>query len=223
MEQEEQLEKMYLKGGVVTWDEYYLKICQTVGSNSKCHSRQIGAILVKDNRIISTGYNGPPVGVPECRERYKIDKSLLKFLRSKNVSGDEIKRAYNDKVCPRRPMKFPSGEGLEWCCAIHAEKNCLLSAALQGISTKGATMYANMDISPCSQCLGACINAGIKELVLLKNTTYDATVEWVNYFSSIKIREFNLKEDNHFCKTKNCDDRGDWFCDPSCERFTKNV
>jgi len=176
----------------VTWDEYYLKICETVGSNSKCHSRQIGAILVRDNRIISTGYNGPPVGVPECRGRYKIDKPMIKFLKSKNVSQVEIDQAYEDKLCPRRPMKFPSGEGLEWCCAIHAEKNCLLSAALQGIATKGATLYANMSISPCTQCLGACVNAGIKEIVLLRNTTYDATVKWVKHFSYISIRKFKL-------------------------------
>jgi len=178
----------------MNWDEYYLKICEAVGLNSKCHSRQIGAILVRQNRVIATGYNGPPVGVPECRMRYYDDDYFIKALKDNHVSISEFKKAYKNKVCPRRLLNFPSGEGLEWCCAIHAEKNCLLSAALQGIPTAGATLYANMDISPCTQCLGACVNAGIKEIVLLKNTIYDATVEWVYQHSDITIREFKKKE-----------------------------
>ena len=172
----------------MTWDEYYLKVCQTVGLNSKCHSRQIGAILVKDNRIIATGYNGPPSGVPECRERYLVDLELHDALSKRNVTQDQINEAYEKKLCIRRLLNFPSGEGLEWCCAIHAEKNCLLTAARQGISTKGATMYIDAEISPCTQCLGACVNAGVKEIVLFKNNIYDPTVDWVYDHSNIEIR-----------------------------------
>lgn len=172
------------------WDEYFLNICQAVSLKSHCHSRQLGAILVIDKRIISTGYNGPPAGVPECRDRMKRDPEIIKMLKEKQVKDIEIDKAYEHKICPRRILKFPSGEGLEWCNSIHAEKNCLIAAARMGVQTKGATLYFNGEISPCTQCLGACINAGIKEIVLLKNNNYDATVAWVNGYSKIKIREF---------------------------------
>jgi len=172
------------------WDEYYLNICEAVALNSKCHSRRIGAILVFDKKVIATGYNGPPIGVPECRERLIRDDKMIKALNDRNIPEDLVKEHYKTKVCPRRTLNFPSGEGLEWCDAIHAEKNCLLAAASRGVPTKGATMYLNADVSPCSQCLGACINAGIVEIVVLKNVIYDATVEWVLKHSEIKLREY---------------------------------
>ena len=172
------------------WDQYFLNICREVGKNSKCHSRQIGSVLTKDNIIIATGYNGPPRGVPPCDQRYENDPLLAKTYSQKitNVKLDLT------RICPRKTMQFPSGEGLEWCPAIHAEKNCLLAAARNGISTKDTIMYIDAEISSCSQCLGACINAGVKKIVVLKTTPYDVTVEWLIANSDIEIVEFNIKK-----------------------------
>ena len=169
------------------WDKYFLNICNEVAKNSKCLSRQIGAILVRDNIIISTGYNGPPRGVPDCSKRIQNDKRMQIALNALNV---DINDESNIGICPRRLLQFKSGEGGEWCGAVHSEKNCLLSAARNGICTKGATIYLNSVVSCCSQCFGALINAGIKEVVLIKNDFYDVTVSWMMSNSDIKIREF---------------------------------
>jgi dCMP deaminase len=163
------------------WDNYFLMICNEVAQNSKCYSRQIGAILVIDNIIISTGYNGPPRGVPNCGDRLLKDNALKIPLNNLDIKN---------KICPRRLLQFKSGEGLEFCPAIHAEKNCLLAAARNGIRTKNAIMYMNANIVSCTQCFGALINSGIKELVLVKNNIYDITNKWVIDNSDIKIREF---------------------------------
>lgn len=169
------------------WDAYFLDICGKVAENSKCLSRQIGAVLVRDKVIIATGYNGPPRGVPPCNIRHSHDPYLIGKYMSKGIEN------FNEYMCPRRILGFESGTGLEWCVSIHAEKNCILSAARLGIETKGATLYANMKISPCSQCFGAMINAGIKEVVLLENILYDDSVKWLSQSNSdITIRTFEL-------------------------------
>src|SRR5574340_996865 len=65
------------------WDNYFLKICSEVSENSKCLSRKVGAILVRENRILCTGYNGPPSGVPHCGERYELDQNLIQALKDR--------------------------------------------------------------------------------------------------------------------------------------------
>jgi len=172
----------------MNWDEYFYGICVKVAENSKCLSRKIGAILVKDNIIISTGYSGPPRGVPSCKDRYLTDMNLnnkLSELYDENTDFDP-------NVCPRRMLRFPSGEGMEWCVSIHAEKNCLLSAARMGICTKGATLYSNMTITPCNQCFGALLNAGIKEVVCVDINIYDVSVKWLMQNSDMVIRKFEI-------------------------------
>lgn len=169
------------------WDQYFLNLCNVVASNSKCLSRQIGAVLVKDNVVISTGYNGPARGIPPCNERILKDEFLYEELRKRKISD-----VRDTNVCPRKLLRFKSGKGLEWCNAIHAEKNCLLAAARLGIQTKGATLYINSTISPCTQCFSACIQAGIEEIVVIRNTLYDISVKWCMNNSSIIVREFYL-------------------------------
>ncbi len=169
------------------WDNYFLNICNEVASNSKCFSRKIGAILVRDNIIISTGYNGPARNIPDCYERILNDKNLRKTLEALNI---DVKDESIAGICPRRLLQYKSGEGLEVCPAVHAEKNCLLSAARSGICTKNSIIYMNATIVSCTQCFSAMINAGIKELVLIKNIMYDITNGWVINNSDIKIREF---------------------------------
>jgi dCMP deaminase len=84
-----------------------------VASKSPCHSRQIGAILVRDKSIVATGYNGPPRDVPHCKE------------------------------CPRKAQGYASGEGLHLCPATHAEANCIINAARLGVVTLETTLYMN--------------------------------------------------------------------------------
>lgn len=176
----------------MNWDQYYLNICKEVGKKSKCHSRQIGSILVKDKIILSTGYNGPARGVPECRERLYNDPTMVEELKKRDINYSLVSKSYANKVCPRQVLGFKSGEGLEWCNAVHSEKNCLLSAARAGVSTLGATIYIDAEISPCTQCYSSCVNAGIKEIIVIKNNIYDHSLEFCIDYAKLPIREFEL-------------------------------
>lgn len=170
------------------WDQYFLNLCREVGKNSKCHSRKIGSVLVKDNIIIATGYNGPARGIPECRERLFFDDKIQRELAKRCITiSSDI-----GEVCPRQVLGYKSGEGLEWCNAVHSEKNCLLAAARLGTSTKGATMYIDAIVSPCTQCYSACVQAGIKEIVVVQNNIYDPSLEWCIQYTGLPIREFEI-------------------------------
>lgn len=169
------------------WDVYFLRIARAVGENSKCLSRQIGAILVRDKSIISTGYNGPPRGVPHCSERYICDEHLMGHLRQ--VHGE---RVYQDGICPRRALGYGSGEGLQFCVASHAEVNCINNAARQGICSNGSCMYLSCEILPCKNCLCEIINAGIQEVVVVEYQPYDQTSLFLIKHSGLRIRTYNL-------------------------------
>ncbi len=168
-----------------SWDKYFLEICNVVASNSKCLSRKIGAILVKDKRILCTGYNGAPSGVPHCNHRYLLDKALIKEMKEKGIEHDPDLA----NVCPRRALGYKSGEGLHLCIAGHAERNCLITAARVGIATEGCSLYMNVGI-PCKDCLIEIINAGIKEIVVTSLSYYDAESEYLVEQSNLKIREY---------------------------------
>jgi len=126
------------------WDVFFINLAKFVGTRSKCLSRQIGSVLVRDKRVISLGYNGPPSGITPC-------------------ASDE---------CPRRTRGFKSGEGLELCVAVHSETNAIINAAREGIVTKGATLYCYCPV-PCKSCAGAIINAGIVKVVYGMPGIYD--------------------------------------------------
>ena len=119
-----------------SWDEYFMQIAEIVKTRSTCLRRQVGALIVKDNRIITTGYNGAPEGIKHCSD-----------LGS----------------CLRSELKIPSGERHELCRALHAEQNAKIQAAKIGVSTQGATMYVTLQ--PCVICAKMAINAGIKKIV----------------------------------------------------------
>jgi len=175
----------------IEWDKYYHRVCETVASNSKCLSRQIGAILVQDKSIISTGYCGPPRGVPHCGERYYIDSELRKALIEKNIDPDDVS---NHTTCPRYVLGFKSGEGLEWCVSGHAERNVLINAARESIKTKDAKLYMSCGI-PCKDCLTEIINAGIEEIIIIKKTFYDIPSKYLLGNSNLKCRVFgHLRE-----------------------------
>ncbi len=123
------------QGGRPDWDTYFMDIAHVVKSRSNCCRRNVAAVIVKDRRIISTGYNGTPRGVRNCC----------------------------DGGCERCHSNVPSGSGLGECICSHAEENSITQAAYHGISTKGATIYVTL--SPCLMCSKMIINAGIREVV----------------------------------------------------------
>lgn len=122
--------------GRPSWDEYFMEIAEVVKKRSTCLRRQVGAIIVKDNRILSTGYNGAPKGLKHCFE-----------------TG-----------CMRSNLNVPSGERHELCRGLHAEQNAIIQAAVFGTAIDGATIYTTL--SPCVLCTKMIINSGIKRIVL---------------------------------------------------------
>jgi len=118
-----------------TWTEYFMNIAQVVATRSNCSRRHVGAIVVHDKRIISTGYNGTPKGYPNC----------------------------SDGGCDRCNSNSHSGEGLEDCLCIHAEENAIIQAAYHGTSCKDSILYCTL--SPCIHCSKTIINAGITQVI----------------------------------------------------------
>jgi len=167
------------------WDDYFYNVCRQVARNSKCLSRRIGAVMVKDKSIVSTGYNGPPRGVPRCDLRWKLDPGFIEKY-GHHAEGKEV-----EGKCPRYVIGFESGQGLEVCPAGHAERNALINAARYGISTIGTTIYMTCGI-PCSPCLIEIINAGVKEIVVTSLQIYDETSIYLLDQSSLGIRMYDF-------------------------------
>ncbi|MCU0651522.1 MAG: cytidine/deoxycytidylate deaminase family protein [Candidatus Omnitrophica bacterium] len=119
-----------------TWDEYFLEVAGLVSKRATCLRRKVGAVLVRDKKILATGYNGAPSGLKHCL----------------------------DIECIREKLKIPSGQRHELCRGLHAEQNVLLQAALHGTSTKESVLYVTNQ--PCSICAKMLINAGIREIVI---------------------------------------------------------
>jgi len=171
------------------WDNYFHNICEVVSSKSPCLSRKIGAILVQDNSIVATGYNGPPRGTPHCgHERIMRDKVLVEKLH-------KVKHRWEPNTlkttCPRKILGYESGEGMQWCTAQHAEENVISNAARLGVSTVETTLYINC-IMPCKNCFGTLINSGVSEIVIENTKLYDKHTQFLISNSGIRIREFEL-------------------------------
>lgn len=172
----------------MNWDEYFLTICRAVASKSPCRSRNIGAIIVREKSVVSTGFNGPPRGVPHCgSSRVSKDKELQMAFSNEGITIEQ----QMSEVCPRRLLHYPSGEGMDWCPAQHAEENAISNAARNGVSTVGCQLYLD-SVIPCANCFGTIINAGIVEVICTKTKIYDKYSKFIIDNSSIKIREFKL-------------------------------
>lgn len=126
------------------WDSYYMSVAEIVSQQSKCLSRKVGAIAVKEKVIICTGYNGPARGVLHCEFRNEPFR----------------------KECPRKVLGYKSGEGLHMCLASHAEMSLVAQAARLGISLTNSKVYIYAGVYPCSTCTGIMINAGINEVIV---------------------------------------------------------
>jgi dCMP deaminase len=117
------------------WDEYFMDIVDLVAKRSTCRRRAVGALLIRERRILATGYNGAPTGIRHCLEI----------------------------GCLREQLGIPSGERHELCRGLHAEQNALIHAALHGVSVKGATLYSTNH--PCIICTKMLINGGITMVI----------------------------------------------------------
>lgn len=120
----------------ISWDGYFTQIARLVSQRSTCLRRQVGAVIVKDKRILATGYNGAPSGLPHCL----------------------------DIGCLREKLKIPSGQRHELCRGLHAEQNAIIQASLYGICVKDSSVYITNQ--PCIICAKMLINAGVKEIVI---------------------------------------------------------
>jgi dCMP deaminase len=142
-----------------SWETYFMGITERVATRSTCLRRAVGAVVVKDKRMLTTGYNGAPSGTRHCSE-----------------TG-----------CLREKLNIASGERHELCRGIHAEQNAIIQAALHGVSIKDATLYCTN--LPCSICAKMIINAGIKKIVyqsgyaddLSREMLTEARVEIIQY------------------------------------------
>ena len=113
------------------WDEYFMSMAFLIATRSTCLRRKVGAVLVRDRRILATGYNGAPSGFPHCE----------------------------DNGCLREELNIPSGERQEICWGIHAEQNAIVQAAIFGVSTQGSILYCTT--KPCITCAKILANAGV--------------------------------------------------------------
>lgn len=121
-----------------SWDDYFMEIVKEAATRSTCLRHNVGAVLVRDKRILSTGYNGAPAGMTHCLEI----------------------------GCIRDKLKIPSGTKHEICRAIHAEQNAIIQCAIHGVSSKDSTIYITHQ--PCTICTKILINAGVKRIVFEK-------------------------------------------------------
>ncbi len=126
-----------------------MEIAKVVAKRSTCLRQNVGAVIVKDKRILSTGYNGAPMGLPHCL----------------------------DIGCLREELNVPSGERHELCRAVHAEQNAIIQAAVHGVSIKGATLYTTHQ--PCIMCAKMIINAGIVRVVYGKRYADERGLEFL--------------------------------------------
>jgi dCMP deaminase len=117
------------------WSEYFINITYLVSERSTCLRRRVGAVAVKDKRILATGYNGAPAGVPHCL----------------------------DVGCLRERLAVPSGQRHEICRGLHAEQNVIIQAAVHGITIQGAELYCTTH--PCVLCAKMLINCGIRHII----------------------------------------------------------
>ena len=147
-----------------SWDEYFMEIARVIGLRGTCDRGRNGAVIVKNKRILTTGYVGSPIGLPHC---------------------DEVGHLLSDVI-------GPDGKISKHCIrTAHAEQNAILQAALHGVSTEGATLYAKFE--PCFACAKMIINAGIKRVVCEKK--YHAAELTRKFFKDAGVELVILKDE----------------------------
>ncbi len=134
------------------FDKYYMDIAMAIRDGAKCLGSRVGAVVVVENRILTTGYNGTPEGFPNCDD---VSQGCVRCSDSNKL-----------KLDPRDPTANPhhtSGNALDRCICVHAEQNALLTAARFGVPIGGSTLYSTL--KPCFTCLKEAIQAGVRRIV----------------------------------------------------------
>lgn len=145
----------------ISWNEYFMSMAELASRRSTCLRRHVGAVIVKDNQVLATGYNGAPKGFPNCCD-------------------------INE--CLREKLNVPSGQRHEICRAIHAENNAITQCAVNGVSCKNSILYVTA--SPCNMCLKQIINAGIIKVVAKEIYPDELSTEMIQ-MSNIKFEIYN--------------------------------
>jgi dCMP deaminase len=145
-----------------SWDAYFLSIAQVVASRSNCVKRHVGAVIARDRRIVSTGYNGTPRGVRNC----------------------------NEGGCPRCNAFVESGSRLDECLCSHGEENAIIQAAYHGVSVRGGSLYTTF--FPCLFCTKLIINAGLAEVVYNAAYHLDTRAETLLAEAGVVVRQAEL-------------------------------
>lgn len=145
-----------------SWDEYFMSIARVVATRSNCMKRKVAALIVKDRRIISTGYNGTPRGARNC----------------------------NEGGCPRCNSLAPSGTALDECLCSHGEENAITQAAYHGIGLKGSTLYSTF--APCLQCTKMIINSGIVEVVYNQEYPLNGSAQKLLKECGVLLRQYRV-------------------------------
>lgn len=145
----------------ISWDDYFMEMAYLVAKRATCLRRNVGAVIVKDNQVLATGYNGAPKGVKDCLE--------IGF-------------------CTRQAMNIPSGQRHELCNAVHAENNAIIQCAYNGVSCKDAKIY--ITTTPCNMCLKQIINSGITEIIACEPYTDEMAVKLLKE-TNVKFRQYN--------------------------------
>jgi dCMP deaminase len=144
------------------WDEYFMSIARMVASRSNCVKRKVGAVIARDRRIISTGYNGTPRGARNC----------------------------NEGGCPRCNAFAQGGTRLDECLCSHGEENAITQAAYHGVSVRGGTVYSTF--SPCLTCTKMIINAGIEEVIFNADYPLGEVSLSLLREAGLKVRQISL-------------------------------
>ena len=168
--------------------DYYMAICNETSKISKCLSRKIGVIVITpDGTILGSGYNGPPRSIPHCdsEERLEWIVSQLKVSHPGDIRSFILENGWGTK-CPRYIMKYKSGEGLHICPAGHAERNCLVNCAREGVRIKGCWLVMNCPL-PCQECAKSIINAGITKIICKTGPDYDEGSRWLLNKANVEI------------------------------------
>ena len=133
-----------------SWDDYFIKIAEDVSTRATCIRRKVGAVIIKNKRILTTGYNGVPTGITHC----------------------------TTETCLRNKYNVPSGERHELCRGLHAEQNAIIQAAYHGVSINDSIIYVTHQ--PCSICTKMLINSGVKTFIYRSPYNDTLAVEMAN-------------------------------------------
>lgn len=177
------------------WDTKWLKMARTLAEdNDTCGSRKIGVVIVRDQRILGTGYNGPPSGVPHNDEKISLQRFFLPQLtdEEKKTIGDvnHFMDHFPDGGCPRKFVGAGAGVRSCLCSCQHAERNAITNATCE---LWDAIMYCWCGL-PCIQCAGAIINSGIREVVHMNVEDYEPTSRFLFQEADVIVRSYNQQD-----------------------------